>query len=58
MLSVKQVADIFQVTPQTIYIWVRKGILVVAFETPTRRRYFKEEQIERLMRGEKYDREN
>lgn len=58
MLSVKQVADIFQVTPQTIYIWVRKGILVVDFETPTIRRYFKEEQIERLMRGEKYDREN
>lgn len=58
MLSVKQVADIFQVTPQTIYSWVRKGILVVDFETPTRHRYFKEEQIEILMGGEKYDREN
>lgn len=58
MFSVKQVSEIFKVTPQTIYMWVEKGILTVDFETPTRRRYFEEEQIERLVRGDKYGRED
>lgn len=50
MLSVKEVAVIFQTTPQTIYSWVNRGILTVDLETPTKRKYFSEEQIERLIK--------
>lgn len=51
MLSVREVADIFQTTPQTIYTWVSKGILKPDIQTPTNRRYFSEEQIDRVLRG-------
>ncbi len=51
MLSVKEVAEIFQTTPQTIYTWVSKGILKPDIQTPTNRRYFSEEQINRVLKG-------
>lgn len=51
MLSVKEVAKIFQTTPQTIYTWVSKGILKPDIQTPTNRRYFSEEQINRVLKG-------
>ncbi len=51
MLSVKEVAGIFQTTPQTIYTWVSKGILKPDIQTPTNRRYFSEEQINRVLKG-------
>ena len=35
MLSVKEVAEIFQTTPQTIYTWVSKSILKPDIQTPT-----------------------
>lgn len=51
MLSVKEVAEIFQTTPQTIYTWVSKGILKPDIQTPTNRRYFSDEQINRVLKG-------
>lgn len=51
MLSVREVAEIFQTTPQTIYTWVSKGILKPDIQTPTNRRYFSEEQINRVLKG-------
>ena len=51
MLSVKEVAVIFQTTPQTIYTWVSKGILKPDIQTPTNRRYFSDEQINRVLKG-------
>lgn len=48
MLSVKQVADMFLVTPQTIYSWVYNGILNVSYTTPTGRRFFSEEEVQRV----------
>ena len=58
MLSVKEVADIFEVTPNTIRNWDLRGIIKADRTTPTGRKFYSEEQIERLLRGEKYDREN
>lgn len=51
MLSVREVAEIFQTTPQTIYTWVSKSILKPDIQTPTNRRYFSEEQINRVLKG-------
>lgn len=51
MLSVSEVAKLFRVSSTTVYSWVRKGILKVDFETPTKRRYFSEEQVQSLMKG-------
>lgn len=47
MLSVREVAKEFRVTPQTIRKWAKQGILIVDFRTPTNRLYFSEEQIKR-----------
>lgn len=52
MLSVSEVASLFRVSSTTIYTWVRRGILVADFITPTNRRYFSEEQVQKLMRGD------
>lgn len=51
MLSVKEVADLFEVTPQTIRIWDSKGIIKADRVSPTRRRYYSEEQINKVLKG-------
>lgn len=50
MLSVSEVSKMFLVEPQTIRDWAKKGILTVDFQTPTKRKYFNEEQIEKLIK--------
>ena len=39
-LTVKNIADMFGVSKQTIYSWVDKGILTPVKKTPTNRLYF------------------
>lgn len=51
MLSVKEVADIFEVTPQTIRMWDFKGIIKADRVSPTGRRFYSEEQIDRVLKG-------
>lgn len=48
--STKEVADLFMVTSQTIYIWVTKGLLQPDFTTPTNRRYFLKSKIDKMLR--------
>lgn len=50
MYNVSQVAAIFQVQPQTIRDWDRKGILKPCFISPTKRRFYDEEVVNKLWR--------
>lgn len=47
-LTVKNIADMFGVSKQTIYSWVDKGILTPVKKTPTNRLYFNKEDVEKL----------
>lgn len=51
MYSVKQVADIFEVTPNTVRNWDLRGVIKADRITPTGRKFYSEEQIEKLLRG-------
>ena len=48
MLSVSEVANRFQVTPHTVRSWEAKGIIKPDWVSPTGRRYYQEENVERL----------
>lgn len=48
MLTVSEVAEMFMVTPQTVRSWEARGILKPDWVSPTRRRYYEEENVERL----------
>lgn len=55
MLSVKEVAKRFNVSPHTVRNWSNRGLIKPDQVTPTGREFFSEEQIERLMRFKKGD---
>lgn len=48
MLSVTEVAKEFGVTSQTIRSWDKKGILKPTYISPTNRRFYNEEDVNRL----------
>lgn len=48
MLTVNQVAKIFGVTSQTIRSWNGKGILSPTYISPTGRRFYDEDIVNRL----------
>lgn len=50
MYSVSEVAKIFRVTPSTVRTWDAKGILKPDWVSPTRRRYYKEENVSKVYR--------
>ena len=49
MMTVREIAELFHVSLQTVYSWERKGIIKADLRTPTRRRFFSEEQVKRLL---------
>lgn len=51
MLSVKEVSELFEVTPQTIRVWDLKGYIKADRVSPTGRRFYSEEQIDRILKG-------
>lgn len=48
VLKPKEVAKLLGVTVKTLQRWDREGILV-AYRTPTNRRFYKEEQIKEYL---------
>ena len=48
LISRKEVSRIFGVTPQTIASWSDKGILKVAYKTPTGRCYYEDFEVEKV----------
>lgn len=53
MLSVKEVAKRFNVSPHTVRNWSNRGLIKPDQVTPTGREFFSEEQIDRLVKENK-----
>lgn len=49
MMSVKEVANEFHVTPETIRNWDRRGILIADLVTPTGHRFYSEHRVKLLL---------
>lgn len=50
MMTVREVAELFNVSLQTVYSWERRGIIKADLRTPTNRRFFSEDQVMKLLR--------
>ena len=48
MLKSKDVAELFGVTQSTIYNWEARGYLKPTLVTPTKRKYYSEEEVKKL----------
>lgn len=57
MLSVSEVAKRFEVTPHTVRNWDRRGLIKANQVTPSGRKFYSEEQINKF-KIERKDEEN
>lgn len=53
MLSVKEVAELFRVSPHTVRNWSSSGLIKTDLVTPSGRKFYSEEQIKRLLEEDK-----
>lgn len=59
LLSVKEVAKVFNVSSQTIRTWTQRGILKSAYKTPTNRVYYDEVEVNKVkMKGYEQEDDN